>query len=108
MSWNLYLEKPKCPNCGHNGTIYSSDYTSNMRPMLNFAGFDWEQLDDLDMVRGLKYLNSFIDKLENYPEVYKPLNPSNGWGDYDSFLVMLKELRQAWVQNPTSIFRHTR
>lgn len=39
------------------------------------------------------------------PELFKALEPDNGWGDYDGFVKMLTRLAVSCAENPTAIGR---
>ena len=45
-------------------------------------------------------LTQAISNLENNPDYYKWYNSSNGWGDYYSFLVFLKDYLEAANKYP--------
>lgn len=61
----------------------------------------WMRLDGLSGPDGAALLNQIVVGLESDPDQFKAMNPSNGWGDYDSFLKVLKEMRSAVPEWPT-------
>lgn len=52
----------------------------------------WKRLDGLSGQEGRKLLDAIITGLEAEPERFRAMNPENGWGDYDSFLAVLREM----------------
>jgi hypothetical protein len=53
----------------------------------------WELLDGMDGPESSAYLSKIIDGLEADPARFQTMNPRNGWGSYDEFLEVLKEMR---------------
>lgn len=53
----------------------------------------WQLLDGMEGKQGQAYLSKIIDGLEADPERFRAMNPENGWGSYDGFLEVLKEMR---------------
>ena len=61
----------------------------------------WEHLDGMDGADGADgaaYLSQIITGLEADPERFRVMNPENGWGDYDSLVKVLREMRDAAVE----------
>ncbi len=96
-----------------NGTkvfsVFEANYTHNCNTMASAAGlyqYVWrpEECEDVkcagDLVeplrRGIKYM-------EDNPEKFQALNPSNGWGNYDTFLPCLRKYLEACVKYPKAI-----
>lgn len=50
--------------------------------------------------RAAHHLRRGIAAMEVDPDSYRTLNPENGWGDFDSQLVALRELLAACEQAP--------
>lgn len=115
MSWNAYLIDDR----GH--TEGEWNYTHNTNGMANLAldasyeqvsVFEevfrpgrlswWKRLDTLDGPTGAAMLDGIIRAMESDPEKYRALNPPNNWGDYDSFLKVLRDMRDAVPEWPTS------
>jgi hypothetical protein len=61
----------------------------------------WKHLDGMSGPDGAAYLDQIIRGLEADPERFRAKNPSNGWGDYDTFLKVLTEMRDAVPEWPT-------
>lgn len=62
----------------------------------------WKQLDSMSGAEGGELLGRIIQGLEADPDRFRAMNPENGWGDYDGFLDVLKEMHRAsLVEWPT-------
>jgi hypothetical protein len=46
--------------------------------------------------------------LVRYPEKYKTLNPSNGWGSYEGLIEFVKKYHSACLDNPEAEIRVSR
>ncbi len=55
----------------------------------------WDVLDGMSGKDGIRFLSAIIEALEEDPEHFRSMNPSNGWGDYDSLVAVLKSMRDA-------------
>ena len=117
MSWDAYLEPAERddPDVG-----FEWNYTYNCNVMvatvLEEAGHDlgephwlighmgksWlDRLSGCTGAEGGALLIVAIKGLEAEPDRFRKMNPSNGWGDYDSLLVVLREMRDRSRENPT-------
>ena len=118
MSWNAHLTDDR----GHNEGYWN--YTHNCNGMANavldpdyqqrstaeevFRFKDkthvswWKRLDGLSGPEGAALLDRIIRSLEADPERFRAMNPENGWGDYDSFVKLLTEMRDAVPEWPTT------
>ncbi len=88
--------------------VWSTNYTSNCAPM-------WREADPERM--GLARFNGWnagaaadalalmIWHMEQRPDDFKKLNPPNGWGDFDSQLRWLHELRHQMRRHHRSTVR---
>jgi hypothetical protein len=84
------------------------NYTHNTNGMINLAAVRlsdeptwWKQLDGMTGVQGAEYLRRIVKALEADPERFRAMNPPNGWGDYDSLLKVLREMRDTVLEWPT-------
>lgn len=119
MSWDAYLMDDRghydgewnfTHNCNGmaNAVIYS-DYEQQrvfdevFRPLHESW---WKRLDGMSGPEGVVFLDGIIRGLEAEPERFRALNPENGWGDYDSFLQVLREMRTAVPEWPTTWIVH--
>jgi hypothetical protein len=113
MSWWAHLDDDR----GHNEGEWG--YTHNTSPMLYVVLDDagvvlspdpdrpdrtmpwWMHLRTLNGPEGAAFLNVVIKGLEADPDRFRAMNPANGWGDYDTFLKVLTEMRDAVPEWPT-------
>lgn len=103
MSWDAELIDDR----GH--VEGSWNYTRNTNRMANSAlpagvlaerVTWWRLLDGMDGPPGAAFLDQIIRGLEADPEHFRSMNPDNRWGDYDSFLGVLREMRSAVPEWP--------
>jgi hypothetical protein len=52
----------------------------------------WAYLNGMSPKMGAEYLGTIVAGLEADPERFRAMNPPNGGGDYDSLLVVLREM----------------
>ena len=79
------------------------NYTSNVAPMWRKAMPDTDGLAGMDgktCAEVLPVLEAGIAHMEANRDEYLPLNPSNGWGDFDSQLDALRKLQAAFRAAP--------
>jgi hypothetical protein len=114
MSWDAYLTDDR----GHSDGEWN--YTHNTSPMiyavLEDNGYDlphddsrpgrtiawWQHLRGMSGPDGAAFLDSIIRGLEADPERFRAMNPDNGWGDFDSFVKVLTEMRNAVPEWPST------
>ena len=61
----------------------------------------WDVLDGMSGPVGARFLDGIIRALEADPDRFRAMNPENGWGDFDSFVKVLTEMRNAVPEWPT-------
>lgn len=61
----------------------------------------WYRLNGATGPEGAAYLSQIIAGLEADPQRYRAMNPTNGWGDYDSLLGVLRQMRDRVPEWPT-------
>lgn len=111
MSWDFHITSKRCPTCGRweyfdeAPVQHSNNYTSNMWPMLKQAGFHWDDIEGKPCREAFPLLDNLVKELKSAPEVYRQLNPKNGWGEYDSFLDWLTRMTR-WVEKSPDGFIH--
>jgi len=77
------------------------NYTSNVAGMWTKAlGYSLSKLENEKANDCIKDLRKAIADMEDKPNEYKEMNPSNGWGDYEGALSYLRKLLDACVKNP--------
>ena len=101
MSYDIWTEGET------NGAVALNwNYTYNVQPMIAKAG-----LPSLNMLNGVAApvavlaLDALIDRFYDEPEVYRALNPENGWGDFDGFRQRLEDLRDYLLCVPKATVR---
>lgn len=62
----------------------------------------WALLNGSSGPEGAALLDRIIRGLEADPGRFRAMNPANGWGDYDSLLRVLREMRAAVPEWPTT------
>jgi len=66
---------------------------------------------DIDGMTGgaaLLRLNIALLTLKSDPEKFIKLNPPNGWGSYDGFILFIEKLIEECNKHPNSIWRASR
>lgn len=61
----------------------------------------WHMLNDMSGVDGAEYIGLILEGLQSDPDRFRVMNPENGWGDYDSLVELLQEMRDAVPEWPT-------
>jgi len=87
--------------------VYEANITHNLNKMakaLGIYGMLWrpEENNIEKAFQLITPLRKAIKKMEEYPEVYRPLQSENGWGTYNDFLPWLRKLREACIEFPQS------
>jgi hypothetical protein len=100
MGWYAYLKDDR----GHEEGEWN--YTSNCNQMAQTTlpeGSDhWlDLLNDSDGPTGAKLLDGIIRAILSDPQRFEAMNPDNGWGDRQSFLRVLTEMRNSVPEWPT-------
>lgn len=62
----------------------------------------WDQLNGMSGPDGAEYIGHIIAGLQSDPERFRAMNPPNGWGDYDSLVTVLQEMRANVPDWPTT------
>ena len=62
----------------------------------------YEVLNGAEGPTGAAFLHAIIGQLEADPARYEAMNPPNKWGSYDSLLRVLREMRDAVPERPTT------
>jgi hypothetical protein len=107
MSYYVTLEI----NTGlENTEIDSWNYTFNCRDMFNTAlgKSSIDGIGGLDMLTAkdaISPLRIAIAHMEDNPDIYKPMNPSNGWGNYGSAMEFLRKILAGCINHPACTIR---
>jgi hypothetical protein len=62
----------------------------------------WDLLDGRSGPDGADLLGRIIKRLEADPDRFAAMNPENKWGSYDSLLIVLRGMRDAVPEWPTT------
>lgn len=79
------------------------NYTSNCSRMWNAAGADLASFDGRPAKECAVVLAAAISKMESDPKTFEAMNPTNGWGSYETLLPRLRVLLQAFDEAPHAI-----
>lgn len=105
MGWYAYIGEGEGWNYTHNTNPMINEVLVKLKPDLErydaFWGDDvcwWKTLDGMTGTEGAQLLSLVVGALMEMPEHFKAMSPENGWGDYDSLLRILVEMRDksAW------------
>jgi len=103
MSYDIDLINPA--DSSHRYEV--GNYTSNVSQMWSHAfqqsGAESELLSDLDGKLGKEAapeLAKALGHMAQHPEQYEPMEPSNGWGDYEGALVFMVRFLQQCRYHP--------
>ena len=104
MGLHVYLEKSLQTE------VYSRGITHNLNTMADKAGIYchlWRP-DEIGITLAqelIEPLTKGLELLKSDPTMYKVLNPSNGWGDYDYLVEFVEGYLKACVENPDAEVR---
>jgi hypothetical protein len=82
--------------------------TSNVAPMWRLAGADLAEFHDCPAGDALPLLDKAIEDMATSPDKYTPLNPPNGWGDYETCLEFLHRVRREFANHPLATVKVSR
>jgi len=85
--------------------VYSANYTHNVVPMWKLAGV-YGALYGSDGMTAIAICPTLLkgyQDMKKYPKKYRALNPSNGWGHYDTAMKFIKNLYNQCKKYPDSI-----
>lgn len=103
MSWDADLTDDR----GHLEGAWNYTHNCNhmIRHALHVAGYPdgiwWDGFNGMTGPQGAAVLADVIRVLERNPDVYNAMNPDNGWGDRESLVKTLTEMRDAVPEWPT-------
>lgn len=112
MSWDATLT--------YGGMFQDWNYTHNCNGMIGHVvdtlrpgardakraetgyGSWWDLLHGMNGEEGYKLLSQIVGGLSEAPAFFREMNPDNGWGDYDSLMRVLIEMRDASEAAPAA------
>lgn len=86
-------------------TVHSENITHNLGRMAEEAGI-YKQLwrpDEIGITTAKELIEPLakgLELLKNEPERFTPLNPKNGWGDYENLVQFVTNYLHACRDNP--------
>ena len=102
-----------CPQCGKYEEFYSDNITDNLIWMASEVGIyravwrpDKNGIEKAEQL--IEPLSKGIADMENDPERFRALNPTNGFGSYEMFLPWLRRYLKACQENPSALVRVSR
>lgn len=108
MSWDFDL---MIDAGGHEPfSVADANYTYNVYGMFRLA-FSWTSDCGIRCLNGMRcevakaVIDVAISKMESEPNVYRAMNPPNGWGNYEGALGLLRTLRDWCVRAPKGSIR---
>lgn len=121
MGWDASLLDNHCKLCGRGDEVYETNYTHNCNRMMATVLEDhkytltepwfkwlgkawWDVLNGKTGEHGARVLSLLVDSIEADPQRFRPMEPDNGWGSYDSVLEVLKQMRKASRENPSAVW----
>jgi hypothetical protein len=100
MSYDISFYSHKC-TCGNgHDQIFDRNYTYNIAGIAKEAGFSVRDFDDKSGAEIVAILEPAIERMQKDPEHFRQFEPSNGWGDFDTFLELLESLLTITKKNP--------
>lgn len=99
MSLDVYLKAKR------ETEVYSANITHNLNLMAAEAGL-YEALwrpEEIGVVHArdlIEKLTTGLHLLQSEPSRFIPFNPENGWGDYRSLCLFVRDYLEACVENP--------
>lgn len=105
MSYDVYFVIET--GSGHEVDVDERNYTSNVSGM-------WSKALATTTVRGLDgapaseaagVLAAAVERMRANPDDYRPMNPENGWGDYEGALAFLEWMAETAREHPATTIR---
>lgn len=102
MSADVWYEAPACQACGGaGGSGGDFNLTYNLSPMLWGAGMPaWSDMIGLPAHEAAAIWEAVVDELKRDPDLYRTLNPPNGWGTYEQAVDTLSQAAEDFLRAP--------
>lgn len=107
--WSYLLEQPISSD-KETDTVYEFDGQTHNTHKIWFKALGNIHLSDFQDKKAsdiIPILNNAILYLASKPEDFRELEPSNGWGNIESALRYLRELRNACEDYPNSYYHYS-
>lgn len=108
MSYDVHLEADLGGPEPVTLNLLDRNYTWNVYPMFKRAlgddGFcnEW---DGLPAHVAVERCNLTLAEFDAFPDTFRALNPSNGWGDFDGARAFIEAIRDACARAPNATLR---
>ena len=99
MSYDVYIEAVR------EVEVFWDNHTSNCAEMWREAGCDLAELQGVTAAEALPRLRAAVAAMEAEPERFRPMEPANGWGSYESALDFLRRFADACEVDPDGRLR---
>lgn len=101
MSYDVGVRYERCDACGREaGEQEALNYTSNMAPAWREAGAQIHDWNDRPVSDCMAELERAIRNVTARPEEFVRFEPGNGWGDVETMLRWLREIRAMFEAHP--------
>ena len=84
--------------------VFETNVTFNVSRMWSAGGFDLKEWHGKPVTEVIPALQDIIQKMEESPWIYFPLQPKNGWGSYHGCLSWMRELLGECVKHDLTTF----
>lgn len=113
MSLDIELFDKYCTHCKRGDSVFSINITHNLGPMADRAGLYsvmWRPSENgfTKAYEVIDYLLNGLYSLEKEPEIYKRMNPENGWGSYEYLVFAVREYIAACKEYPNAMIKVSR
>lgn len=108
MSYDIWLEVDMGGSEPATLGMLDWNYTSNCASMWNLAGANLGEFEGKRAGDCAVALQEALAVMEANPETFRKMNPSNGWGNYETLLPRLRELLVAFLRAPEATVRVSR
>lgn len=85
--------------------VFDWNVTYNLSKMWHEAGWDFDAVEGKPASEVRPFAEKVLENLLREPHKYMPLQPANGWGDYDGLVDFFTELIKACREHPKTILR---
>lgn len=111
MSLDLTLEQNYCEHCKRGEPVVELNSTYNYTPMWKAIYKNSNRFVEIEGLTGKQahsLINLAITIMLEEREMMMQLEPTNGWGSYDTFLQFLRDIRDACEEYPDAVWRADR
>ena len=106
MSWDAYFAAVDIDGESH--WLSDWNYTHNTNRMADDAlgeGSWWQRLNGSTGEEGYALLTQILEVFAADPAKFRAMNPDNGWGDFDRFRDILRNMADLSRRFPTGVWQ---